>query len=307
MSKYLRSIALALTVILVLSTRLSPICAETSQECPCDAWWYLERQVSFGPRNPGSAGHRQVHDFLQVELSKHADLVETQSFEVFYDGECYEMANISALFRSSDGQSEPYVILAAHFDTRPQAERDPDPALRHTPIIGANDGASGVAVLMEIAGVLATGRPPVPIKLIFFDGEDFGPSADMMFLGSRRFAADIDPSEVKYMILLDMVGDAELDIFIEASSYAGAPQLVDAVWASAASIGHSAIFHNEVCHWILDDHVPFLNRGIPAIDIIDFDYPFWHTTEDTIDKCSKESLNTVRDVVLNFVFSSPIP
>lgn len=294
-------------LVFMLGIMSSPICARPPPDSSRDAWWYLERQVGFGPRNPGSVGHRLVRDFLHAELLNLADSVEVQAFEISSEGEDYEMSNISALFRSSDGQSEPYVILAAHFDTRPQAEHDPDPALRHTPIVGANDGASGVAILMEIAGVLAMKRPPVPIRLVFFDGEDFGPSADMMFLGSRRLAAEIDPSEVRYMILLDMVGDEDLDIFIEENSYTFAPQLVDAVWASAASMGYSSVFHNEVRHWILDDHIPFINRGIPAIDIIDFDYPFWHTTHDTIDKCSKESLDTVRDVILDVVFNSPIP
>jgi glutaminyl-peptide cyclotransferase len=297
-------VCVLISVIVVMS---SSICVETACGCSRDAWWYLEQQISFGPRNPGSVGHVQVREFLHAELLNYADLVEVQEFEVMYEGKEYEMANISAFFKSASGESEPYIILAAHFDTRPQAEQDTDPSVRNTPIIGANDGASGVAVLMEVAGVLSTRPPPAPIRLVFFDGEDFGPSADTMFLGSRRLAETLDPSEVRYMILLDMVGDAELDIFIEGYSYMSAPQLVNAVWASAASMGYESVFHDEARYWILDDHIPFINRGIPAIDIIDFDYPYWHTTGDTIDKCSKESLNVVRDVVLDVVFSSPIP
>lgn len=300
-------IVLVCALLFMMREMYAPAFAKTECDYHRDAWWYLERQISFGPRNPGSVGHVQVREFLRSELLNYADSVEVQEFEVIYEGKGYEMASISAFFKSASGEPEPYIILAAHFDTRPQAEHDPDPSLRNNPITGANDGASGVAVLMEIAGVLATRRPPVPIRLVFFDGEDFGPSADTMFLGSRRLAEIIDPSEVRYTILLDMVGDAELDIFMEGYSYMYAPQLVDAVWASAASMGYESVFHDEVKYWILDDHIPFINRGIQAIDIIDFDYPYWHTTGDTIDKCSKESLNVVRDVVLDVVFSSPIP
>ncbi len=306
MPRALNCIVVVCTLVFVLGGMFSLACAETECDHHPDAWWYLECQISFGPRNPGSVGHVQVREFLCAELLNYADSVEVQEFEVVYEGKEYEMANISAFFQSASGESEPYVILSAHFDTRPRAEHDPEPLLRSTPIIGANDGASGVAVLMEIAGVLATRRPPVPIKLMFFDGEDFGSSVDMMFLGSRRLAATIDPSQIRYMILLDMVGDAELDIFIEGYSYSSAPQLIDAVWNSAASMGYESVFHNEVQNWILDDHLPFINRGIPSIDIIDFDYPFWHTTSDTIDKCSKESLSVVRNVILDVVFDSPI-
>lgn len=277
---------------------------EPAPEDTRDAWWYLEHQVALGPRNPGSEGHRQVRAFLADELERHADRVEVDTFAVAAEGQRHEMSNIAALFKSADGRSEPYVLLGAHFDTRPFAECDPEPSMRHTPIIGANDGGSGVAVLMDIAGTLAVQRPPFPVKLVFFDGEDFGSSLNTMFYGSRRFAANVNPSEVRCMILLDMVGDADLGIYIEGNSYANAPKLVEAVWACAAATGHGDVFHNEVRHRIYDDHIPFIYAGIPAIDIIDFDYPYWHTTGDTIDKCGRLSLNAVRDVVLDFIFNS---
>jgi len=267
-----------------------------------DAWHYLERQVSFGPRNPGSDGHRKVVDFIASELGRSADVVQVRPFDAVYEGTAYSMANITALFKSASGKEEPFILLAAHFDTRPRAEHDPLPERRLTPIMGANDGGSGVAVLLEIAGMLARTRPPVPVMLAFFDGEDLGASADCMFLGSRRLAESVDPGQVTYMLLLDMVGDADLNICVEGYSQLSAPDVVDAVWSSAERLGYGDTFSREVRYHILDDHVPFIERGIPAVDIIDFDYPYWHTTLDTMDKCSPRSLQIVKDVVLDTIF-----
>lgn len=270
---------------------------------PCDAWHYLERQVSLGPRNPGSPGHREVREFIESELARYADKVQVHPFDAVCDGATYAMANITALFRSAGGDERPFILLGAHFDTRPRAERDPIPARRLTPILGANDGGSGVAVLLEIAAVLARRRPPVPVMLAFFDGEDYGTSADSMFLGSRRFAGEVHTSDVRCMILLDMVGDADLDIYVEGNSQSSSPGLVDLVWTAAERLGHTDVFHRTVRYHILDDHVPFIERGIPSVDIIDFDYPYWHTTLDTLDKCSPESLRIVRNVIIEAIFS----
>ncbi|MGE5592750.1 MAG: M28 family peptidase [Betaproteobacteria bacterium] len=276
--------------------------AATSNAEPQDAWHYLERQVSFGPRNPGSDGHRKAIEFILSELEKSADDVQVRPFDAVYEGTTYSMANITALFKSSSGEEEPFILLAAHFDTRPRAEHDPLPARRLTPIMGANDGASGVAVLLEIAGVLARTKPPVPVMIAFFDGEDLGASADSMFLGSRRLAESLDPRQVTYMLLVDMVGDADLNICVEGYSQLNAPDVVDTVWSTAERLGYGSTFSREVRYHILDDHVPFIEKGVPAVDIIDFDYPYWHTTLDTLDKCSATSLRTVRDVVLETIF-----
>lgn len=296
------SAAVAPAGAMLAATPARPTTRDAISANPHDAWHYLNQQLSFGPRNPGSPGHRRMIDFLMSELAKYADEVTTQEFWVCHEGKGYVMTNVAALFRSADGERAPFVILGAHFDTRPRAELDPDPAKRALPIMGANDGASGVAVLLEIAGMLALKRPPVPLMLAFFDGEDFGPTVDSMFLGSRRFAQETEPSSVESMILLDMVGDANLEIYIEGNSWRSASALVRAVWESASRLGYGHVFRNEVLHYVLDDHVPFIERGIPCVDIIDFDYPYWHTTHDTADKCSRESLRIVRDVVLDVVF-----
>lgn len=247
-----------------------------------------------------------MREFLVSELSKYADEVSIDDFQTRYEGCDYPMTNVSALFRSVDGSEEPFIILAAHFDTRPRAELDPDVSKRSLPIPGANDGASGTAVLLEIAGALARRSPPIPVLLAFFDGEDFGPGVEWMFLGSRRLAQQVDPSSVICMILLDMVGDLDLDIYVEGNSWLGYPDLARAVWASASRLGYGDVFHDEVRHYVLDDHVPFVERGIPALDVIDFDYPYWHTTLDTADKCSAVSLRIVRDVVLDAIFGGEV-
>lgn len=274
---------------------------DTARDTAEDAWHYLLLQTGLGPRNPGSPGHRRLVDFLVSELAKSADDVQVQPFNVVYEGAAYSMANVTALFRSSTGGEKPFILLGAHFDTRPRAECDAVPARRSIPIVGANDGASGVAVLLEIASVLARTRPPVPVMIAFFDGEDLGASTSSMFLGSRHLAGKTDPSDVRCMVLLDMVADADLDIYIEGNSHLSSPDLVDTVWSAAERLGYGRVFHREVRYHILDDHVPFIERGIPAVDIIDFDYPYWHTTLDTPDKCSPKSLQIVRDVILDVI------
>ncbi|OPZ61340.1 MAG: Aminopeptidase YwaD precursor [Firmicutes bacterium ADurb.Bin506] len=281
-----------------------------------DAWWYLEYQVGLGPRNPGSAGHRELTQFLQAELARYADTVLVQDFSTVYDSETLAMRNVAGLFLPEGAAAatttaappslSPYMIFGAHFDTRPRADWDPDPAKQSTPIIGANDGGSGVAVLLELAGYLAERRPPFPVMLAFFDGEDLGTTAADMFLGSKQFAAAVNPSDVMCMILLDMVGDADLKVHMEGYSASRNPALTAAIWDGAAAIGYGSVFPRATRHYILDDHIPFLERGIPAVDIIDFDYPYWHTTSDTIDKCSRESLSIVRDVVLEAIYGGRV-
>ena len=330
----LPSLALAAVMTLALAIFAAPGWAAQEAPTPRDAWWYLEYQVSLGPRNPGSDGHRRLIRFLQEELGRLADRVLVQDFTYFHDGAAIPMRNVAGLFLpgptadAAEAQTDtatavaaaaartssqptalpsaPYMLIGAHFDTRPMADWDPDPLKRSMPITGANDGGSGVAVLLELAGVLATRRPPFPVMLAFFDGEDFGTSTSTMFLGSRQFAAAINPADVMCMILLDMVGDADLTIYEEGYSVSRHPDLVSAIWEGAAALGHASVFRENVRHYVVDDHIPFMERGIPSIDIIDFDYPYWHTTADTIDKCSPDSLRIVRDVIIEAIFGGRV-
>jgi Zn-dependent M28 family amino/carboxypeptidase len=192
-------------------------------------------------------------------------------------------------------------MLSAHWDTRPVADMDELRANRGKPILGANDGASGVAALLEIARVLYKQRPEKTIVFAFWDGEDLGEFCH----GSTYFAKHSREAEwkrfrAKQGILLDMIGDADLELTRDLTSIEYAPQLWDEFHAAAAEIGKSEYFNGPAMP-VIDDHVPLNKAGIPTIDLIDFDYPYWHTVEDTPDKCSPASLKVIGDCVLHFI------
>ncbi|HIE30490.1 TPA: M28 family peptidase [Candidatus Poribacteria bacterium] len=262
------------------------------------AFQYLVRQCEFGPRNPGSNGHENAKKYLISELKRYSKEVVTQEFEYTDKQKSLKLTNIMARFGKKDGEK---ILLAAHWDTRPFAEHDPNPEKRNTPIIGANDGASGVAVLLEIARTLKSKPPENEIFIVFFDGEDYGKHTSEMFLGSRYFAGNMERWKPDYGILLDMVGDKELDLPIEQFSLRAAPELTQRVWQTAKDLGLDA-FHPQLGPAIMDDHVSLIEAGVPCIDIIDFDYPYWHTTEDTPDKCSAESLGTLGKLILALIY-----
>jgi Zn-dependent M28 family amino/carboxypeptidase len=186
------------------------------------------------------------------------------------------------------GTEPPQIILAAHYDTRIFADKDPDPSKQMEPPPGANDGASGVAVLLELARVLP--EDSVPLWLVFFDAEDNGHIAGWdWILGSQAFVAELN-FRPEAVVIIDMIGDADLNIFIEKTSD---QPLVNEIWTVARELGYDGEFIPNPKHSILDDHTPFLQAGIPAVAIIDFDYPYYHTTQDTVDKVSAESLEIV--------------
>ena len=195
------------------------------------------------------------------------------------------------------------MLLAAHWDTRPFADRDPDPEKRHLPILGANDGASGVAVLLELARAFHSKPPDTQVIMVLFDGEDYGKTTDEMLLGSRYFARNIEERwRPDYGILIDMVGDKDLDIYVEPFSKRAAPDIVKKVWKLARKLRLKG-FYSQECSPILDDHIPLIEVGIKCIDIIDFNYPYWHSMEDTPDKCSPESLETIGKLLLELIYS----
>lgn len=264
----------------------------------------LVRQVEFGPRVPGSEGHAQCAAWLSEQLRVLADTVWEQPFTGFLPGitDSAPMVNLIGRFRADLSQR---ILIGAHWDTRPNADRDPDPANHGTPIPGANDGASGVAVLLEIARLMARDSgtpPPIGVDVVFFDGEDAGRySHDTEWSQGSRYFAERMPSAYLYVIIVDMVGDADLQLYREGYSYQFARPLQDRIWGIARRLGESA-FRQEVESPIIDDHLPFLMRGIPAVDIIDLRYPHWHTLADTPDKCSAASLQTVGRVVLHTIY-----
>ncbi|HDD60976.1 MAG: hypothetical protein DRI65_03755 [Chloroflexota bacterium] len=244
----------------------------------------VEYQLTLGPRIPGTIGHEQILDWMQAELESSKWLVERQ--ELLINGK--KVINLIASRGAGD-----YILLGAHYDTRILADHDPVPALQNDPVPGANDGASGVAVLLELARTLPEDLP-IAIKLVLFDAEDNGGIDDWdWILGSRAFVRELidKPSAA---VIVDMIGDADLEVYYERNSDV---TLMEEIWQQARKLGYENIFIPEYRYSMLDDHTPFVEAGIPAVDLIDFSYPYWHTTSDTLDKVSPESLKVIGDTL----------
>jgi Zn-dependent M28 family amino/carboxypeptidase len=240
----------------------------------------VRKQVSFGPRTPGSSAHARARAWILTELGASGWSAEVQN-AARPGGQLF---NIVARRDSLP----PRILLGAHYDTRLVADRDPDPAQRIEAGPGANDGASGVAVLLELARTLPVSAESV--WLVFFDAEDNGNIEGWdSLLGSRAFAGSMR-ERPDAVVIVDMVGDADLQIYYESTSD---PVLRAAVWRQAERLGLNHELIAEEKHALLDDHTPFLEAGIPAVVIIDFDYPYWHTKQDTVDKVSAQSLAAV--------------
>jgi glutaminyl-peptide cyclotransferase len=265
------------------------------------AYVFLTEQCEFGPRYPGSPGHRALRRYIVERLENFGANVSLQSFDaVLTTGDTLHLVNIIGNFNM---KAKMRILLGAHYDTRPRADRDPEPSKRSSPILGANDGASGVAVLLELARLLGRAEPPVGIDLVFFDGEDYGEegsSADYI-LGSKYFARNMKAYRPSAVIVVDMVGERNTEILVEGFSRVYSPQLVDEIFGSAEVLKVDA-FNRRESIALIDDHLPFIEAGIPSIVLIDFDYPFWHTLEDTADKCSPESLEAVGSVLVEYIW-----
>jgi len=267
------------------------------------AWRHLQQQLSFGFRVPGTKGHRACRKYLTDELRKVCDKVEQQTFSVPVGGRKIEMYNLIGRF-GLDKQRR--ILLAAHWDTRPSAEKNP-PGKRQQPIAGANDGASGVAVLLELARNFQQQQPQIGVDIVLFDGEDYGPGLDMMFLGAKHFAKQLSETQLRsynYGILLDMVGDRNLDIHPEDHSESNSPLIYQVAQRVNEELGYRT-FKSSGAYTIYDDHLPLQERGMRIYDFIDFNYPYWHTTEDTEDKCSASSLEAVGRTVEVMVYHFP--
>jgi len=266
---------------------------------------YIAKQIEFGPRVPGSSGSLKCRDYLMQYFTEIGGEVDTMMF-VHIDkrtGEEIDMTNIIASFNGTGGADEPRYLIGAHFDTRPRAEYDPDTSKREDSIDGANDGASGVAVLMELGNLFAKQKPSANFDLVMFDGEDYGPPGHLeeYFLGARDIVRRNIKDKYKFALVIDMIGDADLQIYREEFSNKYSTELVDEIWATAHELG-AGNFVDSIGYAIHDDHLSFMTIGLPAAVIIDFDYPYWHTTHDTYDKCSAESLNIVGKVVTTYLY-----
>jgi glutaminyl-peptide cyclotransferase len=256
------------------------------------AFEYLLAQMEFGPRWPGSPGHAAVGDYIVEQLSALGWQVEEQLFD--YQG----LQGRNIIGRANQGIG-PVIILGAHYDTRKIADQTPG---SQEPVPGAVDGASGVAVLLELARTLNLDVINREIWLAFFDLEDNGsdgmPGFDWI-VGSSYMAANL-PVRPEAMVLVDMIGDADQQLYYEGNSDR---ELQAFLWQIAAELGYEDYFIPEIRYTMIDDHVPFIRQGIPAVDIIDFDYPYWHTVEDTADKASPESLLRVGQTIQTWLES----
>ncbi len=237
-------------------------------------------QLVFGDRSPGADGHQAIQSWINDELQAAGWAATAQSFD-------YRGVALSNLIGSSSEAGSPYIILGAHYDNRPLADQsaEPDPG----PVPGANDGGSGVAVLLGLADVMPPEHLGCRLQLAFFDGEDSGQLNGWDWVVGSTYLAQHLEQPPDAVVVVDMVGDRDLQLYYEQNSN---PALRQAIWGTASDLGYRA-FIPQLKYSMIDDHTPFLTEGIPAVDIIDFDYPAWHTPQDTLDKVSADSLQAV--------------
>jgi len=288
------------------------------------AYHFIEKQVAFGPRVPNTMGHKLCGDYLIAKLREYGANVTVQPFvDVAYNGQPLQLRNIIGSFSPTTRKR---ILLAAHWDTRPYADKDT--VDRDFPIDGANDGASGVGVLLELARTVhRNGLPKTGFDIVFFDGEDYGEHDDMeqvplknnrmhiwWCLGSQYWARNphVPKYSAYYGILLDMVGAKNAKFYKEGGSMQFAPKVTKKVWNTARSLGHSNFFINALSPGVTDDHI-FVNRDarIPMINIIDYDssspsyyFPdYHHTHRDNLSLIDKQTLQAVGETLLYLVYT----
>ncbi|MDQ3071889.1 MAG: M28 family peptidase [Bacteroidota bacterium] len=284
------------------------------------AYHFVQKQVDFGPRVPNTESHDKAGQWLIDKLKSYTDSVEVQRGVVTaYDKTALRITNIMAHFGPAGGKR---ILLAAHWDTRPIADEETDPEQQKKPITGANDGASGVAVLLEMARLFAKSPPPTGVTILLVDAEDYGtPSYDQtsndqntFCLGTQYWAENygqIHAAKYKYGIVLDMVGAADAHFLQEGLSVKYAPQVVNKVWSMASKLGYSKYFIFNYTHPLTDDH-RYINEmaNIPCIDIIDYDaireqgfHPTWHTHADNITIIDRNTLKAVGHTVMSVIYN----
>jgi hypothetical protein len=287
---------------------------------PDSAYSYVVQQLEFGPRVMNTPAHEKCAEFLTDKLKSWCQNVTVQKGNVrAYNGTILRFSNIIASFNPGTNDR---IFLCAHWDSRPYADHDPDPKNHNKPIDGANDGASGVGILLDIARQISISSPRLGVDIILFDAEDYGPPQDWKSnvnteefwgLGSQYWANRPHAPNyfAKYGILLDMVGAPNATFLMESLSMHYAPDVVKLVWETGNRIGFSSYFQYEEGAQITDDHVPLNKiRGIPTIDIIHLDptsrtgfYPYWHTTKDNLASIDKNTLNAVGQTLLTVIYN----
>jgi glutaminyl-peptide cyclotransferase len=277
-----------------------------------NAYAQTKAQVDFGPRNPGSAGHALALSYLQNQLNRYADEVKLQSFSYAGYNEELNLTNIIARYNPENRNR---IMICAHWDTRPRSEHTKDSTKRDLPILGANDGASGCGVILELARILDSKKLNVGVDLVLLDGEDYGKENDLdnYCLGSKYYSVNIpDGIYPRFAILLDMVGDKDAVFMKEAASVEYAPDIVNLIWDIASQLNASS-FVPRKGESIYDDHIPLNQAGIKSIDIIDAelvgaDTPierrnYWHSDRDTMENISAGTLQQVGSVLVTLLYS----
>jgi glutaminyl-peptide cyclotransferase len=259
----------------------------------------IQEQLAFGPRIPGTPGHAAMAAWLDSLARTVADTVVVQRWmHAKANGDTVPMFNIIARFNPAAATR---VLYLAHWDTRPRADAATSPDSTQ-PVPGANDGASGVAVLLGVMDALRAAPPEIGVDLLFVDGEDlgdFGPPRVDVLIGSTYYAANmLPPGKPEFAVVWDMVGGQNMRIGRESFGSVAAPDVVTRIWDIAAAMGYGHVFVQESVGGITDDHVPLIDAGIRAVDVIGWPYTHWHTVNDTYDKISSESLKAVGDVAV---------
>lgn len=279
------------------------------------AYAFVQKQVDFGPRVPNTPQHVACGDYLVNELKRFgAEITEQKATLTAYNGTKLNARNIIGSY-ATDKKDK--ILLFAHWDTRPYADHDPKKENYHTPILGANDGASGVGILLEIARQLQKQKPEVGIDIIFFDAEDIGVPAfsdqhdnNSWCLGSQYWSQNLHSAgyNAKYGILLDMVGATDATFYKEGFSVEYAANTIERIWSTARQLGYGDYFQNKNIGYITDDHVPVNQYAhIPSVDIIHLNknggfFPHWHTVNDNMNNISKETLKAVGQTVLEVIY-----
>ena len=282
------------------------------------AYESVRLQLDFGPRVPNTPAHEKCAAYLVTKMKSYTpDVIVQKGVINAFNGTPMKFQNIIASWKPGTNNR---IMLCAHWDSRPWADHDPDPKKRKLPVDAANDGASGVGVLIEVARQLSLANPPIGVDLILFDVEDYGPPQEVKIANSDQYwgqGAEYwakNPHKAdyfaKYAILLDMIGAKNATFLMEGLSMEYASDVVKSVWSTANRIGYSSYFLFEQGNYITDDHVPINKiRNIPTIDMIHLDrnsetgfYPYWHTTGDTFDKIDKNTLKVVGQTLLTVIF-----
>ena len=277
-----------------------------------NAYNLVKTQCDFGPRVPGTPAHAKCAEWLEQQLRQYCDSTIVQEAKVTtFDNKTLNIKNFIGSFNPANGDR---ILLLAHWDCRPWADNDPDPAKHKEPVMGANDAASGVAVLLELARLMKDKKPNIGIDILLVDAEDWGENdnEDSWALGTQYWAKNphVDGYSPRFGILLDMVGAKGAQFSREYMSLEYAPEVVNEVWSTAQQNGYGSYFNNSVGGAITDDHIVVNRMGIKCIDIIDMRrngttgfFEGWHTTGDTLNKIDTNVLKAVGQTVADVIYS----